>query len=1003
MMLTLLLFFVGAVDAGCPFSAKTAGAGPCPFRSLLQVPAAAAASETPTTLRNGGKACWAHCDRKAGDCLYCGTGQCCRKKDYDASVPGCELAHDVTAATCGAFKAESYGLKNQFEACMGHCGNTPGDCTYCGTGQCCRRIDGERCVPGCELAATNWVDGPGSQCNNFQGPAATCEHTRMGGGGGGAQPTSTRSSTTTSSTTTTTTTNSREGLSCWSQCAHGEQNAAGIRGGECEWCGDPELTCCTRNDWYRGVEGCELAEHVTQAVCGRYRRRVKQPDDFRTSAPRGTVPTPRHTPTPGSATVPVSGWLRDLDTSDQAVPAYDGEGGQPWSPYEMALVRDLILREIRKATTSRDQLSSAKFLRLGFHDCLQYAGGEGGCDGCLNWMDVGSNVRGTRGGNGRVEDREFEDHERRASNNGLQDVVAFLEHIYTLDLGKTWAGGCWQTPATVVSRGDVLGDTQKNPIFVTSIGECQEHCRNLQGCAYFTVPTTGFLGGRGPCRLFGEAASPRLLSRGRLVAGRVNCLEPSWSLQSRGKSRADLWAFGTLVAVEEGIQRHNWACDGDRRGPYNGPRMCTQFEGEPGCKIYPSRALIFRTGRKDCETTLEPPYKAEKHEFLPDDHFNGTMVVRFMEQHFKFSAKETVAIMGAHTLGKFHQDQTGHKYVWTTDFQAFNNQYYRNLAGKPSWFFDDEDCTKVGDAWGNRGNAVWITKMNQVFKTGAPVQWIKKQVVCPNCAARSYERGGRHADRLAQDRDCCMNGVPEGAQCRPDGMGPPGSPAVDRDDDFSDGCEYSHFIFGRDESALQSDMGLMLKFDVDRRGFPKGCPGLKTFFPSSNRFSDWTCGIDGRPWFVDPSLSFDDPELTRWRRNNWTDRGCPTDCPKQDYRYPGDDLTLAEHVERYADDQAAWIEDFFPTLEKMISNGYGTHELVTSWPIASAGGAADGDVGGARQLRMDESPVLESTNTETSVTDDTGVFSLLSHGDYTAAPVVTIEFLTLAAYVISYL
>ena len=59
----------------------------------------------------------------------------------------------------------------------------------------------------------------------------------------------------------------------------------------------------------------------------------------------------------------------------------------------------------------------------------------------------------------------------------------------------------------------------------------------------------------------------------------------------------------------------------------------------------------------------------------------------------------------------------------------------------------------------------------------------------------------------------------------------------------------------QDETALSVDMGLMWAFDVDARGFPTGCPGLHTFFPSSDRFSDFTCGIDGRPWFVNPSLS----------------------------------------------------------------------------------------------------------------------------------------------------
>merc|ERR1712019_161583 len=124
--------------------------------------------------------------------------------------------------------------------------------------------------------------------------------------------------------------------------------------------------------------------------------------------------------------------------------------------------------------------------------------------------------------------------------------------------------------------------------------------------------------------------------------------------------------------------------------------------------------------------------------------------------------------MGAHSMGRFHQQETAHKYVWASDFQVLNNQYYRNIAGREDWFFDDDECTKVGDAWGNKGHAVWIAKMNQVYRTGGPIQWIQKKVVCPNCAARSYERGGRNPERLALDKDCCTRDVPEGAFCRPD-------------------------------------------------------------------------------------------------------------------------------------------------------------------------------------------------------------------------------------------
>jgi len=632
--------------------------------------------------------------------------------------------------------------------------------------------------------------------------------------------------------------------------------------------------------------------------------------------------------------IPAAADIVDADwahrTSD-----YSGNGGAPWSPFEMAVVRDILLKEIRRATSGRDELSGAKFVRLAFHDCLRHQDGSGGCDGALNWDGVGQVLGGD---NGRVEDREYADHERKQSNNGLQEAVEFLEYIYDLDLGKSWASGCWQSPATV-SGADGLADTRANPLMVSRIEECQVHCVNTDGCAYFTVPNVPFVDGRGPCRLMSasDRALIRKLPQGNLVAGRVGCANESWSLRTAGKSRADLWAFASLVAIEEGIQRQNWACDGDRRSPHNGPIMCTQFEGEPGCKVSPSRPFIFQTGRKDLEPSS---YRTNQKEAHPDEHFNGTMSVKFMEQYFGFTGRETVAIMGAHTMGVFHQQQTGHKYVWTTDFQAFNNQLFRNIAGREDWFFDDEECNKVGDAWGNKGQSVWIAKMNQVYRTGAPVQWIQKKVVCPNCADRSYERGGRHPDRLAQDRDCCLNGVPEGAQCRPDGIGQAFSKAADRDDDASDGCEYSHFIFGRDEAALGSDMGLMYKFDVDTRGFPSGCPGLHTFYPSANRFSDWTCGIDGRPWFEDPSLSFNDSDITRVVRDDWTDRGCPVDCPKQDYKYPGDDMSLSEHVERFADNQAEWIEEFFPAMEKMIANGYTEDELVVSWPVMPERGNA---------------------------------------------------------------
>merc|ERR1712107_376658 len=131
-------------------------------------------------------------------------------------------------------------------------------------------------------------------------------------------------------------------------------------------------------------------------------------------------------------------------------------------------------------------------------------------------------------------------------------------------------------------------------------------------------------------------------------------------------------------------------------------------------------------------------------------------------------------------------------------------------------------------------------------------------------------------------------------------------------------------------TAFSSDMGLRYKFDVDIRGFPSGCPGLQTFYPSANRFSDWTCGIDGRPWFEDPSLSWNDANLERVTQNSWTQKACPADFSRQDYRYPGDTNSLADYIDHYAENQEDWINDFIPAMEKMIANGYNRNDLVVS-------------------------------------------------------------------------
>ena len=77
------------------------------------------------------------------------------------------------------------------------------------------------------------------------------------------------------------------------------------------------------------------------------------PFDFRLPEPHGahSTPTPPTNPPelvhpPENATE--SGWLRNIDLERDGatlMPHYSGGGGAPWSAIEMALVRDLIVRE----------------------------------------------------------------------------------------------------------------------------------------------------------------------------------------------------------------------------------------------------------------------------------------------------------------------------------------------------------------------------------------------------------------------------------------------------------------------------------------------------------------------------------------------------------------------------------------------------------------------------------------------------------------------------------
>ena len=92
-------------------------------------------------------------------------------------------------------------------------------------------------------------------------------------------------------------------------------------------------------------------------------------------------------------------------------------------------------------------------------------------------------------------------------------------------------------------------------------------------------------------------------------------------------------------------------------------------------------------------------------------------------------------------------------------------------------------------------------------------------------------------------------------------------------------------------------MGLFLKFDTDATsGRPSGCSG----------FND-----------------------EKWLANRRREPNKPNGCPLND-AMDVSGLKMHEVVEKFADDQQSWINEFVPVFQKMQENGYESGSLTAS-------------------------------------------------------------------------
>lgn len=170
-------------------------------------------------------------------------------------------------------------------------------------------------------------------------------------------------------------------------------------------------------------------------------------------------------------------------------------------------------------------------------------------------------------------------------------------------------------------------------------------------------------------------------------------------------SRADIWALAYLLAADVAQSRSSIKVD-----------FGMQYVGRKNCEDRFEQCLDKNGFVRACSSTLGP------HVDLPLPDITTEDLFHFFAQEFSFTVQETVALMGAHTLGSLERTNTGFPGPngWVRDNLKLDNDYYKELVGTgpggrqapledlienaPPWFrfdIDNSDLPDIADrhAW----------------------------------------------------------------------------------------------------------------------------------------------------------------------------------------------------------------------------------------------------------------------------------------------------------------
>lgn len=181
-----------------------------------------------------------------------------------------------------------------------------------------------------------------------------------------------------------------------------------------------------------------------------------------------------------------------------------------------------------------------------------------------------------------------------------------------------------------------------------------------------------------------------------------------------GLSRADCWALAAVTTAQE----------------LNGAGV--QFDLE-------------HVGRRDCPNG-DAMGNARDSVDQPSAMLATGDLLDFFDAEFGFDAKETVALMGAHTLGSLANGRSGFNGQWVTRVRTLDNQFYRFLTDGNGGSTTEYDHTNEGNT---NGLFLWKRRAN-VFQGRKPLVMLDVDM------ALAHDVSGHIVDQRTGEVSCVL-------------------------------------------------------------------------------------------------------------------------------------------------------------------------------------------------------------------------------------------------------